>query len=126
MTRPAIITLIGLLFALGLLGATPASAAPAKARVTSIVFIGKAKACPCTKKRIAAAYKALKAGLGSRQTPIKKIQADLKPADAARYKKKRAYKMLPAIYFLTSTGKVVDLLQGLVTTADVKQVLKGR
>ena len=105
---------------------THISAAPAKARVASIVFIGKKKACPCTKKQIAAGWKALKAGLGKRRIPVKRIQEDVHTAEASRYKKKRAYRALPAIYFLTSAGKVIDLLQGIVTTADVQQVLKGR
>lgn len=105
---------------------TPTEAAPARARVDRIVFIGKKKACHCTKRQISDGWKALKAGLGKRQTPVKRIQADVHIAEAGRYKKKHAYRALPAIYFLTSTGKVIDLLQGIVTTADVKQVLKGR
>lgn len=125
MPRFSIVTITALGLAL-LLPVAPASAAPARARVARIVFIGKAKACRCTKKRIAAAWKALKAGLGRRRIPVKRIQADRNPTEAGRHKRKRAYKVLPAIYFLTSTGKVIDLLQGIVTTADVKQVLKGR
>lgn len=126
MQKTRFITVAGLAASLLLLSTASAKAAPAKARVTSIVFIGKAKACPCTTKRIAAGWKALKKGLGKRQTSVKRIQADVKPAEAARYKKKRTYKVLPAIYFLTSSGKVIDLLQGIVTTADVSQILKGR
>jgi hypothetical protein len=126
MQRIGFITVTGLALSLLLLSTAPASSAPAKARVGSIVFIGKAKACPCTTKRIAAGWKALKKGLGKRRTPVKRIQSDVKPTEAARYKKKRAYKVLPAIYFLTSAGKVIELLQGIVTTADVQQVIKGR
>ena len=104
----------------------PASAAPGKARVTRIVFIGKQKACPCTKKQIADGWKALKAGLGKRRIPVKRLQADVHTAEVGRYQQKRAYKALPAIYFLTAAGKVIDLLQGIVTAADVQQVLKAR
>ena len=118
--------LSGAALALLLATPTPSSAAPVKARVASIVFIGKAKACPCTKKSIADAWKALQAGLGKRRIPVRRIQTDVKPAEVDRYKKKRAYKVLPTLYFLTSAGKVIDLLQGIVTTADVKQALKGR
>ncbi len=116
----------GVALAFLLVALTPASAAPAKARVASIVFIGKKKACHCTKKQIADGWKALQAGLGKRRIQVRRIQEDVHTAEAGRYKRKRTYRALPAIYFLTSAGKVIDLLQGIVTTADVRQALKGR
>jgi len=109
-----------------LCAAPPVPAAPAKAPVARIVFIGQKQACPCTQKRIAAGWKALQAGLGQRRLPVRRIQADVSPAEAGRLKKRRPYRAVPAIYFLTATGKVIDLLQGIVTVDDVKQVLRGR
>ena len=126
MHRRILIILGGFILAAGLVSAAPVAAAPAKTRVARVVFIGKKKACACTKRKIADAWKALKAGLGQRRIPVVRFQADVKPAEAARYKKKRAYKVVPAVYFLTAAGQVVDLLQGIVTTADVEQVLGGR
>jgi hypothetical protein len=111
---------------LTLLLAAPAVAAPRKAPVARIVFIGKAKACPCTTKQIAEAWKALHQALGKRPIPVARIQADRKPAEADRYRPHRAWKALPAIYFLTSKGGIIDLLQGIVDEADVRQVLDGR
>ncbi len=111
----------------GFLCAAPSvPAAAAKAPVARIVFIGQKQACHCTQKRIAAGWKALQAGLGQRHIPVRRLQADVSPAEAGRYKKRRPYRAVPAIYFLTAQGKVIDLLQGIVTADDVKQVLRGR
>ena len=117
--------------ALALVGVSSpdAAAAPeqAKRKVARIVFVGKKNACPCTRKSIDAGKKALQAVLGNKsQYRVQELNFDV---DADRdqinaLREKRAMVALPAIYFLDSAGEVVELLQGDVTEAKIRAVLK--
>ena len=127
--RRTILILLSLL--LLVVGATTRAAPPtdtkAKTKVAQIVFVGKKNACPCTKKSIDAGKKALQAALGSKsryrlQELNFDVDADREKIDALR--EKRAMVALPAIYFLDPAGEVKELLQGEVTEAKIRAVLK--
>ncbi len=107
--------------------AAPPSDSKAKAKVTQIVFIGKKSACPCTKKSVDAGKKALQAVLGKQSRYRLEelnfdVEADRDKVDALR--EKRVMTALPAIYFLDSTGEVKERLQGDITEAQIRAVLK--
>ncbi len=107
--------------------AAPPAESKAKAKVTQIVFVGKKNACPCTKKSIDAGKKALQSVLGKQsryrlQELNFDVEADREKVDALR--EKRAMTALPAIYFLDAAGEVKERLQGDITEAQIRAVLK--
>ena len=127
--RRTILILLSLL--LLVVGATTRAAPPtdtkAKTKVAQIVFVGKKNACPCTKKSIDAGKKALQAALGNKsryrlQELNFDVDADRKKIDELR--EKQAFTALPAIYFFDGAGNVRKLLQGDITEAQVRAVLK--
>ena len=97
----------------------------ASGKVKRIVFIDKAKACECTKKRIDASWKALAGVVGKPPVPaVERIHMDTAPFKAAPYKAKRPVMVPPAIYFLGEEDKLLEVLQGEVTAAQVKKALR--
>ena len=125
-TVPILLTLLLLA-----VGATTRAAPPAdtkaKTKVAQIVFVGKKNACPCTKKSIDAGKKALQVVLGNKSRYRLEelnfdVDADREKLDALR--EKRAMVALPAIYFLDPAGEVKELLQGEVTEAKIRAVLR--
>jgi hypothetical protein len=109
------------------LGATTRAAPPTetKGKVARIVFVGKQNACACTRKTINASWKVLQAALGNKSRfPVEELKIDVDGAKVDGYRSKRAFVALPAIYFLDNADGVKELLQGEVTEAQVRGVLK--
>jgi hypothetical protein len=118
---------LALLLVVFAVGATTRAAPPAEAKgkVARIVFVGKQNACDCTRKAIEASRKALQAALGNKSRfPIEELKVDVDGAKVDGYRSKRAFVALPAIYFLDGADGVKELLQGEVTEAQVRAVLK--
>jgi hypothetical protein len=96
-------------------------AAPVVAR---IVFVGKQQACECTRTRIAASRKALDTVLSAHGgLPVQTLLVDTEAELVTPYRKQQAFVVLPAIYFVDETGKVVQMLQGEVAEAQVVRIL---
>ena len=103
----------------------PAKKPVASGKVKRIVFIDKAKACECTRKRIDASWKALAGVVGSPPVPaVERIHMDTAPFRAAPYKAKRPVMVPPAIYFLGEEEKLLEVLQGEVTADQVRKALR--
>lgn len=137
------VSLLSTLLALGLLGCTaenpaatvtpaPASAsrpatkqpAPVAATIARIVFVDKKQCCDCTRDRIAKSWKALTDAMGSPPSPpVERIHLDTQAARAAPYIKQRAIMVPPAIYFFDQQGKLVQMLQGELKSAQIKKIL---
>ncbi len=120
----------------GLVGAcqdpTPPSSTPAvavgvaKAQVAKVVFIDKAIACDCTKKRTEDSFAALTTALGTPASlPVERIHLDTQKAQADTYTVFKPLLVVPGIYFLDANNAVVELLQGEVQAEQVTMVLKG-
>ncbi len=104
--------------------ANKAPAPAAEARVASIVFVDKEKACACTKDRVDASWKALTEVVGFPPVPdVTRIHMDTQEDKAAPYQAKKAIMVPPAIYFLGKGGKLVEVLQGEITAEQVRAVL---
>ena len=105
--------------------AMAAPPADVKTKVARIMFVGKQNACDCTRKTIDASWKALQAAQGGKsRLPIEELKIDVDRAKVDGYRQKRAFVALPAIYFLDAAEGVRELLQGEVTEAQVRAVLK--
>ena len=105
------------------------SAAPAKkvqsGRVARIGFIDLERCCACTRTRIDAAWKVLTEVLGAKPAiPVERVHLDTQAAKAAPYRAKKELMFPPAIYFLDRKEGLVEMLQGEVTAAQIRKVLK--
>jgi hypothetical protein len=100
-----------------------ASTVPTIAR---IVFVGKEEACDCTRGRIDASWAELQAALSGRtDIPIEQLLVDTQEAAVAPYEAMRSIMVLPAVYFLDSSGGLIEMLQGEITQAQFADVLDG-
>lgn len=95
------------------------SAAPAKgkkaatAAVAKLVFVGKEKACDCTRTRIDLGWTTVKKALGDPpRVPVQRLRSDADPIQVGGLREKKAMVTLPALYFLDAKGSVLKLLQG--------------
>jgi len=97
----------------------------AGSKVAKIVFVGKERACDCTRKRVDDSFAALQNGLAERQDiPVERIRVDTDQAKVAQHQKMRAIMVLPAIYLLDGSGGLVDMLQGEVTEKQVRDAIR--
>lgn len=103
----------------------PSSAPAASGKIKRIVFVDKAKACKCTKDRIDASWKELTGVVGFPPVPdVERIHMDTQANKAAPYKAKRPIMVPPAIYFFGEGDKLIEVLQGEVTAAQIKKVFR--
>ncbi len=92
--------------------------------VDKIVFVGKAKACDCTKETIATSWSALKEALAKGEDlPITKLQVDKDSEKVAVYRDQDALMAIPGIYLVSGESKVLELLQGEVTASQIGTAL---
>ena len=103
-----------------------ASAAQATtSRVAKIVFVGQKQACPCTRKRIDGSWAALQAAAGARKhILIEQLYMDTDEAKVEPYEEMRAIMVLPAVYLLDGSGKLIDMLQGEITADNFNHALQ--
>jgi hypothetical protein len=95
-----------------------------KPSISRIVFIDKEKCCACTRERVEKSWKALTAVVGYPPVPdVERIHLDSQAQKAEPYTKKRPIVVPPAIYFFDARGKLVEVLQGEVKSAQIKKVL---
>ena len=101
-------------------GTTKTAATKAK----RIVFVGKAKACDCTRKAVDAGWAALQQALGKpAKLPVERLELDTHAQKVAPYRQQKALMTLPGIYFLDEKGKVLALLQGEVAAQKIMSTL---
>jgi hypothetical protein len=93
--------------------------------VAKIVFVDKEKACKCTAEKIEKSWTALAAALKAKgvELPIERVHLDTQAAEAGKYKALKPMIAIPGIYLLNADGKLIELLQGEVTTEQVEKVL---
>ncbi|MBW2262110.1 MAG: hypothetical protein JRG91_09070 [Deltaproteobacteria bacterium] len=101
------------------------AAAAAGTAVERIVFIDMVDACDCTQKKIATAQKALDETTKGEDIPVERIHMDTEDEKADVYRDKKAFMVIPALYFLDDAGNVLTLLQGDVTEKQITEALFG-
>ena len=100
-------------------------AAVASSVVSRVVFVGQKDACPCTRERIAKTWPNVeKAVAGFKGVSIQKIQNDVEIEEADRYDNMRSVMVIPGIYFMDRNEKLIEMLQGEVTEAQITAVLQ--
>ena len=104
--------------------AHPPQAAGAVAR---IVFVGQREACDCTKNRIATTWKALETALADRKDlPVERLELDVDEVKADQYGQLQPLMTVPGVYLLDGQGKLVKMLQGELTVAQISGALGDR
>lgn len=80
--------------------------------VAKIVVVDKEECCDCTRERTECTMAALNRAIESTGIPVERLHFDTQEEEVATYRAKRAFMVIPAVYFLGRDGKVLDLLQG--------------
>jgi len=94
------------------------------AKVAKIVFVGQKDCCQCTGDRILASWTALEEVLAKHtDIQVERFDIDVDEARADEMEKQGKVMVIPGLYFLTADGKLVKLLQGEVTAAQVAELL---
>lgn len=92
--------------------------------VARIVFVDQQQSCACTRERIDKSWKALTDVVGFPPVPdVERIHLDSQPEKAAAYQKQRPIMVPPALYFFDEQNKLVQMLQGEVTSEQVRATL---
>ena len=99
----------------------------AGSRVAKVVFVGKKEACACTKRRMDASWKALSQALGKPpKVPVDQYFMDIDEEAVQNLQSQVRFMVVPAVYFLDAKNRVVTLLQGEITTDQVRDILSGK
>ena len=94
--------------------------------VARIVFLDQKDACPCTRNRIDAGWKALEAALGpTPAVPVERLYVDADKAKADAYVAMHPLTRLPGVFLLDADGKPVRVWSETITPAEVKAALGG-
>lgn len=110
-----------------------ASAAPAAtgdmstAPVSRIVFVDVEKSCPCTSDRIEKMWALMQTALADR-TPaiaVERLHLDTQAAQVQKYRDMETIFAVPAIYLLDAGGKLLKMIQGEATKADLAAAIAG-
>lgn len=105
--------------------APAATQAVEPAKVAKVVFVGQKDCCQCTGDRILASWTALEAVLAKHEgIAVERFDIDVDEAQATALEKHGKVMVIPGLYFLSADGKLVKLIQGEVTAAQVTEVLK--
>jgi hypothetical protein len=92
--------------------------------VARVVFIDKENACACTRERCQLSWGALRSVLPTdSMPPVEKLYFDSQATQVQSYLQQRSLLTLPGIYFLASDGEIVTMLQGEVTTEQIRRAL---
>ena len=130
----SIVTIAGLLVSLSVLtiGCKNEVAASEHSKDTAtntkakkIIFVGKEKACDCTRKTVDSGWAALQEALGKpAKLPVERLKIDTQAEKVEPYRKQQPIITLPAIYFVDSKGMVLQLLQGEVTVGQLRTAIE--
>lgn len=104
-------------------GKLPAGAAKKRPQVKRIVFIGKAQACNCDRKRIDVSWKTLEKALAGKKIPLKRLQMDVHGPETALHRSMHPFIVVPAIYFFSGKNRLIKMLQGQVSLNKIKAIL---
>ena len=96
-------------------------------KLANLVFIGKKKACECTKTRcqdgLVAVQGALKeAGV---DVPIIELFTDVDGPAVEKYRSQKPFVMVPAVYLCNAEGVMLEMVQGDLTVSMVKQKINS-
>lgn len=105
----------------------PARATGSNNPVSRIVFVDQEQACQCTQSAISASWTAVQSAVGEGgSVQVERVHRDTQSDQAAPYGQLRPMVTVPGIYFLDSSGALVEMLQGEVTEAQVRSALGGQ
>jgi hypothetical protein len=105
--------------------ATPVATRSSASKLSKIVFVGKERACECTRKAVDAGWAALhKVLVDPGQVLIERIHVDSESARVEPYRAQKPIMALPAIYFVDGRGAVLEMLQGEVGEAQIQAVVE--
>jgi len=94
--------------------------------VAQVVFIGQRQACKCTLNRIASTWVALEQVLAKHpEIEVKKIEQDVEQDEADRYDQLKSLMVAPGVYLMDGDGKLIQMLQGALTVAQIEQAIAG-
>lgn len=103
----------------------PAASSATTEPVAQIVFLDQEEACDCTKKRIDTTWNELQTALGSgNKMQVERVHLDTQKDLAKDYLKAKPVMVPPGIYFMSSKGDLLEMLQGEVTAAQISAILK--
>ena len=102
-------------------GRAGAASTPAVAR---LVFVDLQDCCDCTRDRIDKSWAALQGVLADveLETPVDRLHLDTQAEEVQPLRAKRPIMTIPALYFLSAQGEVLEQLQGELTA---EQILKA-
>lgn len=102
-----------------------ATQAVESAKVAKVVFVGQKDCCQCTGDRILASWTSLEEVLAKHaDVAVDRFDIDVDEARATEMEKLGKVMVIPGLYFLSADGKLVKLIQGEVTAAQVAEVLQ--
>lgn len=101
--------------------------ATAGSRVAQVVFIGQREACECTRNRIDTTWAALEQALADHpEIEVKKLEQDVQQEEADRYDELEPLMVAPGVYLMDEDGKLVQMLQGALTSKQLQQAIGGK
>lgn len=93
-------------------------------KVAKVAFLDQENACDCTRKRIDDTWAALRRALGTpAKLPVERIHVDTQVPLADAYTTAKPLMVAPGLYFVDAQDRVIELLQGEVTTEQIAAVL---
>jgi hypothetical protein len=106
-------------------GTASAEEKATEAKVAKIVFVDKENCCKCTADRTGKSWTALQAALKEHgaEVAVERVHLDTQTEQAAPFKAMKPMIAIPAIYFLNSEGKLVEMLQGEVKQEQIGNLL---
>jgi hypothetical protein len=88
--------------------------------IAKVVFVGEEHGCPCRQGRIDAGWAALQEALGTPpKLPFEKIFVDTQGPKVQVYTQQKPILTMPGIFLVDASNKVIDLLQGDITRAQI-------
>jgi hypothetical protein len=103
-----------------------ASALKPAGKIAKVVFVGEEHGCPCRQGRIDAGWAALQQALGTPpKIPIEKLYVDTEGPKVLPYTQQKPIGTMPGIYLVDGANKVLDMLQGDMTSAQIQAAIAG-
>jgi hypothetical protein len=100
--------------------ASPDAAARKVCTIAKIVFVGEEHGCPCRKARLDAGWAALQEAMGTpSKLPVETLHIDTEAPKVQQYTQQKPILTMPGIYLVDASNKVIDMLQGDITRAQI-------